>query len=421
MKFLPAPTLIVNDRPSRKLKRLKKVHEEFDEAFLQELLVTNPELLPVDQLRDDVGELLCIGREVPMTGVGAIDNLYLSTGGYPVVVETKLWRNPEARRTVLSQILDYTKEIVQKDFSWFDEMWQGFSKDRYGTSGSLLSRLDELAGGEFDDATFVDRVHRALSMGDVLSLIVGDGIETKLQELVDHLCRDSAHLRYSLALVELACYKVPIQDVGLLVVPRIVQEVDPVERAYVRIELEEGIAENLKVQSVVPESRAKERTSSGRRANLTEDEFYNELDSAIGVPLRQRIELFCQELVEDSELEIDVKSAQLVLKVADPSGKKPSASLISIHRLGRMYNSAHMRKQLMNWGIPEERAAALCNEYWHTLHNISTGFKLGGISLHAVTEHVPIQQLVDKLSDLKNAISEFAAKIRIEAEEAESE
>ena len=53
-----------------------------------------------------------------------------------------------------------------------------------------------------------------------------------------HLCRDSAHLRYSLALVEFACYEFPNQkEEGILVVPRIVQSVEPVQRAYVRVEL----------------------------------------------------------------------------------------------------------------------------------------------------------------------------------------
>lgn len=46
---------------------------------------------------------------------GSIDNLYLSTGGYAVLVETKLWRNPQARREVLSQTLDYIKDLARED------------------------------------------------------------------------------------------------------------------------------------------------------------------------------------------------------------------------------------------------------------------------------------------------------------------
>jgi hypothetical protein len=46
-----------------------------------------------------------VGREIPVT-TGRIDLLYVSTSGYPVIVETKLWRNPEAKREVVAQGLD---------------------------------------------------------------------------------------------------------------------------------------------------------------------------------------------------------------------------------------------------------------------------------------------------------------------------
>jgi hypothetical protein len=54
-------------------------------------------------------------RPVPIctelnTPAGPIDNFMVSPSGLPVLVECKLWRNPEARREVVSQILDYAKE-----------------------------------------------------------------------------------------------------------------------------------------------------------------------------------------------------------------------------------------------------------------------------------------------------------------------
>ena len=68
------PLLVVPGKPARKLVRLQKAHEKFDEAFLQELLTDHPELLPVDEFRPDVGDLLCIGREVSVGEAGSIDN-----------------------------------------------------------------------------------------------------------------------------------------------------------------------------------------------------------------------------------------------------------------------------------------------------------------------------------------------------------
>src|SRR5437016_1307577 len=118
------PVFVVQGVSVTTLGRLPRVHTNFDERFLQQLLADHPELLPVSALRDDVGSLLCVGREVPVGAIGSIDNLYLSTAGYPVIVETKLWRSPEARREVLSQTLEYVKEIVLKDFEWFAQQWK---------------------------------------------------------------------------------------------------------------------------------------------------------------------------------------------------------------------------------------------------------------------------------------------------------
>ena len=130
----------------REVKSLPQKHQEFDERFLQELLVSSPQLLPVSSLRPDVGELICIGREVPTRNSGTMDNLYLSTGGYIVLVETKLWRNPEARRAVVSQVLDYVKDLATRDFEWLNTVWKRFVSDRGLKKCSLLdSVLEEAA------------------------------------------------------------------------------------------------------------------------------------------------------------------------------------------------------------------------------------------------------------------------------------
>jgi len=132
------PAIVIPGVPVRTLERLPRVHTTFDERFLQDLLADHPELLPVHDVRDDAGSLLCIGREVAVSS-GAIDNLYLSTEGYPVIVETKLWRNPQARREVLSQTLDYIKDVVQKDFEWFAQQWMLFNQQHGNYTGDFLS------------------------------------------------------------------------------------------------------------------------------------------------------------------------------------------------------------------------------------------------------------------------------------------
>lgn len=208
--------------PARKLKRLPRLHSRFDEKYIQELLAAHPELLPVHAIREEVGSLLCIGREITVPS-GTIDNLYLSANGYPIIVETKLWRNPQARREVLSQTLDYVKDVVQRNFEWFEEQWSQAQARKGSETTSLFNELSELSDEEIDQTYLIDRVNRILERDDVIALIVGDGIETNLQELVDHLCRDTSHLRYSLALVEMSCYEIGNEHSNeILVLPRIV-------------------------------------------------------------------------------------------------------------------------------------------------------------------------------------------------------
>ncbi|NLI80388.1 MAG: hypothetical protein GX443_01710 [Deltaproteobacteria bacterium] len=47
---------------ARSAFRLRRVHHKLDERFIQELIVTYPELLPVKTLRPEIGEITWIRR-----------------------------------------------------------------------------------------------------------------------------------------------------------------------------------------------------------------------------------------------------------------------------------------------------------------------------------------------------------------------
>lgn len=80
------------------------------EGWLQELIYTNPSVLPAGEVRADASQLIPIGREVAVES-GRIDCLYVSPTGTLTLVEAKLWRNPEARREVVAQIIQYADEL----------------------------------------------------------------------------------------------------------------------------------------------------------------------------------------------------------------------------------------------------------------------------------------------------------------------
>ena len=81
------------------------------EAVLRDLIVAHPDILPVHDLDPSYGRLITITRELSIPGVGFVDVLLMDEHGRLVVVECKLWRNPQARREVVGQILDYAREL----------------------------------------------------------------------------------------------------------------------------------------------------------------------------------------------------------------------------------------------------------------------------------------------------------------------
>ena len=123
-------------------------------------------------------------RELP-TAAGPIDLAYMSEEGRLSIVECKLWRNPEARRGAVSQILDYAKEISR----WsYDELNDAVCRAarRSGNTNALFD-IVRAQHDTLDEATFVDDVARSLTSGRFLLIVVGDGIREGVERIADYL------------------------------------------------------------------------------------------------------------------------------------------------------------------------------------------------------------------------------------------
>jgi len=92
-------------------KGVRELEEGFaSEDELQTFLKEHPDLMPLEEIDLNAPPLLCIGWEVGLAS-GAEDILYIDPNGLLTVVETKLRRNPEARREVVGQILEYAAQM----------------------------------------------------------------------------------------------------------------------------------------------------------------------------------------------------------------------------------------------------------------------------------------------------------------------
>lgn len=130
------------------------------------------------------------------------------------MVECKLWRNPEGRREVVGQILDYAKELSR--FTSSD--LQREVNRRLRRSGGTLLELVHAVDPTIDEADFNDALTQNLTRGRFLLLIVGDGIREGTEAIAEYIQRH-AGLHFTLGLVEMPIFLA--QDGQRFVVPRV--------------------------------------------------------------------------------------------------------------------------------------------------------------------------------------------------------
>jgi len=199
----------------------------FSEAWLQMQLFRHPQMLPLHELAPSLGKVVPICMELNLPGCGSADILYVTTAGQLILVETKLWRNPQARREVVAQVIDYAKELT----SWtYEDLAREVARSTQKGSNWLLDSVLAV-DPEIDTDHFVDAIQHSLKTGDVLLAIVGDGIRSQTEALVGFL-EQYGSLRFSFALIELVAYDLG-GDQGTLLLPRVLAKTQLLHRTIV--------------------------------------------------------------------------------------------------------------------------------------------------------------------------------------------
>lgn len=274
------------NEPAEQLEQFSEGNPPFREKRLQKLIVENPGVLPVSEIEPAYAPLVSLGTEISVPS-GSLDALYVSPSGYPTLVETKMWDNPEARREVVGQIVEYAKDLSQ----WgFDDLDQAVQKaDESGKSG-ILERVQR-EGHDIDPSSFIDTIARKLHRGEFLLLVVGNGIRENLKSLTSYL-QGAPDLHFSLRLVELALYRFESkQDWPLFVQPRVVARTSEVTRAVVEIETSDDVEVTVDLPS------EEEEESSGR-GKLTEKAFYEQLAKNTSQDVAEEVKALVEDITE---------------------------------------------------------------------------------------------------------------------------
>lgn len=293
-----------------------------DEGWLQTLIADCPELLPITEIEPGFSVPVAVCRELP-TGVGPADNLFVTPDGNLVLVECKLWRNPQARREVVAQILDYARAMV--DWSYED-----LEANARKANPALASLYDLVAdAGELDEPAFVDAVSRNLKLGRFLLLIAGDGIREDTEALTEAL-QGHAGFHFTLALVEMPVFELPKS--GFIVAPRIIARTVNIDRGIVK--LEDG---RMTVQS--PPAAHGSATSSTARRSISLEQGLEEIEQADPEAFRIFRSLYPE--FDARDIFLEASGASVSLRWMGPREQKHS--ILNIH------TSTALNTRPINW------------------------------------------------------------------------
>jgi hypothetical protein len=175
----------------------------YDEDWLQELLFAHPQLIPMDRIEAGAGEVVPLCRELPIARTGGVvflDMLGVTRSGRLVLIECKLWRNPQARREVVAQVIEYAG--LMRGWSYGDLTAR--LKQRCGWTGAnpIFDHARKF-WPDLDEASFVDRISRSLDNSDFHLVIAGDGIRSDVQVLARQINEAGSKARLSLVEIQI--------------------------------------------------------------------------------------------------------------------------------------------------------------------------------------------------------------------------
>jgi hypothetical protein len=234
---------------------------KFPEKLLQDLIHADPGILPVEDIDRAFSDLRAVCQELPLAnGSKYVDNLLINPDGRICIVECKLWRNPEAVREVVAQVLDYAAELSSLSYSQVEAA--AAKACRQNSQDFLVHSVLGDGAPEQQKVDFIDALTQSLRNGTFLLLIAGDGIRPDLQQIADLLNRS---MGFILGLVEFAIYSSDSDAGPFYVQPRILFRTETVTRTIFILADRQG---KLAIENV---------TEPTKPQTISEQEFFQRL------------------------------------------------------------------------------------------------------------------------------------------------
>lgn len=203
MSGLETSAVYISDGRTLPMRRVPLGRGIHNEAWLQTIVHNNPSILPVEDIEPGFLRLIPIAKEVPV-GHGYVDNLFLTANGEIVIAELKLWRNPQMRREVVAQCLDYVAAMTSMSYEDLENACLNGEAIQEPKPKSLYELVEHWPDVLSEDK-FIDAVAFNLMRGRILVIAAGDGIRQETHSLSE-LLQSLTSAQFTFALVELAVY-----------------------------------------------------------------------------------------------------------------------------------------------------------------------------------------------------------------------
>ncbi len=389
MNFNPAiiGNLAQGDQNFSALESVPLDKPPYNEDWLQNLIHDNPGLIPASEIEACFDNLVPIMREFTLPS-GYLDNFYVTPEGYPVLVEVKLWKNQEARRKVVAQILEYAKDFAALSYEDINREIRKQLKNQKLGENPLHEIVSAYAASQPVEAIFVDRVTRNLREGRFLLLILGDGIREEMAALADYLMHHS--LRYAFGMIEIKLFKIP--DGSVLALPRVLAKTQTIER-HVTVVTTQGSGISVTASAPVISEKV-EKTS------ISTDEFYELM--AKNDPAN--VVWFKDLLAKLSDLPIDVQTGtrgeSLMLKAPMVDGGQIQLMLVT-------------PSTAQFWGVPNKHWKdpawqRLSRAYLERIVSVLPGAEIkefsSGLDIKYGDKYLPLQIMHGKTPELAEAM-----------------
>jgi len=187
------------------------------EDALQTLLQKYPEVIPGAQIsptQDSPPRFMLLRREMPI-GNWSLDHLYVDQYGILTLIETKLTENPEARREVVGQIIEYAANATT---AWASGKLRQYATEFWSNQGKSFENVVLETFGDIDIENLWELIEDNLAHNRIRLIITADDIRPEVRRMIEFLNREMQNTE--VLGLELRAYGDDIES--LVLVPRVI-------------------------------------------------------------------------------------------------------------------------------------------------------------------------------------------------------